>query len=242
MASLRSISSSSFISHMLLKSAACCVVSLTYFGPAAYADTIYTWETLSETINGVSTNSLTVNGEITLTGEPGTGDPSVTTSSPGLGTPSETLTDVASASFGFVTTPQISELGPQISSPWGVIDFAATTNGIYLDILPNNSYGGFFVDASDDEAYWADASAESNILTIGYGTDNESNICYGPQSPDSSHCVVTGVFEQAAIDPPSSLESDSESVPEPGTLAIFASTLAIFGIMLPRRQRRTQPL
>jgi hypothetical protein len=190
--------------------------------PAASADVIYDFETLSATIDGVPVSGLTAVGRIDVTDAAvAAGRASVTTSNPQFGTPVETLTGINSTWFGF-------NIAPIISSSSGVINFAATITGADLTLIPDNLYGGFFVNNGDTDAYYAVGSADSEILTVGYGTDNPGSPCYGPQEPWLSHCVVTGEF----VDP-----GGADPVPEPGALIMLFSNLALLGGALIWRRR-----
>jgi hypothetical protein len=202
------------------------LINLVVGQPSAHADVIYTWRTLSATLYGVPTTSFTAFGEITLTDAAvASGVASVTTSNPEFGLPSETLDGVASASFRFT-------IGPGISTPTGVIDFTTTPDGQYLNVVPINSYGGFFVNEMDTEAYYALNSGGADTLTIGYGSDNIGNLCYGPQNPWTSHCVVTGEFQYSG-------GPSTPAVDEPGALLIFGSALCLLAVFL-RRWRSEQ--
>ncbi len=150
-----------------------------------------------------------------------------------------TLLGVVSAGFGMFGGPSYS------ASFFGLVNFTATVDGQYLDVDPNNGpidcpgfcASGFFVDVADSAAYYAVGGAISpgggippgDVLTIGYGTDDPFSPCYGGQVPEhgGSHCVVTGVFEDA--DAP---------VPEPGALPIFLASLGIFGTVISLQRRR----
>jgi len=180
--------------------------------PQASADVIYSWHTLTATVNGAPT-SLTASGQIVLTNTGfSAGSVSVTTTDPPF---SQTLNGVVSASFQAFDGPTLS------TGTSDFVNFTATVNGQFLDVNPNNLFGGFFVNSLDTDAYFGVGGAP--ILTIGYGTDNLGSVCSGPQPPDQSHCVVTGFFQLA-------------QVPEPGSLAILAAAFSAFALCLARRR------
>jgi len=184
----------------------------------AKADNIYTFETLSATLDGVPAAGLTAYGEIVVSASAvADGYAALTTSNPEIGTPSENFDGVISAYFGFL-------IGPQITSPDGVINFTANLSGDDIQINPINSYGGFFVNGDDTDAYYAVSSSGSDILTIGYGTNDASSPCYGLPLPGEAKCVVTGEFVDA-----------DDPVPEPGSLVIFVGSLGLLGGLLCRR-------
>ena len=204
-------------------------------GSTARADVIFSWETLSATVNGAPNSDLSAAGQITLTDAAvANGFASVTTTNYGGGT-NQTLDGVVSASFQMTGLNGLYAGQEATGSPLAVINFTATLDRRFLDITPENSYGGFFVDAMDTNAYYGVDSGA--ILTIGFGSDNPNSICYGPQQPASSRCVVTGVFESEAGDMHTGIRHrlSAEAVPEPGTLALLLP--AAFGIVGLARRR-----
>jgi hypothetical protein len=212
----------SIVNRSLPKAATLCAIGLAVVALPAHANVVYVWQTRSATLDGAPTGMLAAFGEITLTDAAVAGGfASAATSNPQSGVPVETLDGVVSASFGF-------SLGPAIQTPYGVIDFTATPDGGYLDVSPENLYGGFFVNAVDTDAYFAVGDPGSDILTIGYGTDDAGSPCFGPQEPASSRCVVTGVFEAAG----------GTGVPEPSALLLFTGALGLLAMLLLRRRRR----
>lgn len=183
----------------------------------ASADVVYVWHTTSATVNGAPSSSLSASAEITLT-DAGFASGSVGVSSVSFGGPvTQTLNGVASANFqmtGLANLFAPNFAAPQIGNHGPLVNFTATVNGQFLDVASNRD--SFMVDYPDTEAYGAIAGS-GNTLTVGYGTDNQASICYGPQTPPDSKCVVSGYFQQ---------------VPEPGTLPIVLTALGILGIAL----------
>lgn len=180
--------------------------------PQASADVIYSWHTLTATVDGAPT-SLTASGQIVLTdGGFSAGSVSVTTTDVPF---SQTLDGVVSASFKAFD-------GPTLSTGGSFVNFTATVDGQFLDVNPINDavpgHPGFFVNSDDTEAYFGENGPGPHVLTIGYGTDNQFSVCYGSQLPNQSHCVVTGFFQLA-------------QVPEPGSLAILATAFSAFGVL-----------
>ena len=212
-------------------------------GSSARADVIFSWETLSATVNGVPNSDLGAIGQITLSDAAvDNGFASVTTTNYG-GHTNQTLDGVVSASFQMTGLSGLFAGEEAIGSPLAVINFTATLDRQFLDITPDNSYGGFFVDAMDTNAYYATVS--ESILTIGFGSDNPNSICYGPQQPATSHCVITGVFENEAGEMHTAISPHVHAVvaavPEPGTLALLLPfVLGAFGLArrpMPARRR-----
>jgi hypothetical protein len=182
---------------------------------AAKADVIYNWETLSAMIDGAPAYGLTALGAIDLTDAAVAAGAASITSNPDVSPPEEISDGVVAAAFGF-------SIGPIIATPTGVINFTATPDGQYLHVIPENLYGGFFVNAGDTDAYFGIANVGSDVLTIGYGTDNAGSPCFGPQIPVLSHCVVTGVFETSQIS-------------EPSAFAVFGA-LCVIGLAAAQRR------
>jgi hypothetical protein len=213
----------------LLPLAAILTIAFGFMAPAN-ADNIYSFETLSATMDGTPTNSLAAFGQIIISSAAvAAGHASVTTSNPAQGTPVETLDGVTSAYLDFT-------LGPQIATPYGVINFTASLSGEDIHITPQNLYGGFFVNGVDSDAYYAVGSSGSDILTIGYGTDDAGSPCYGPQMPGVSKCVVTGEFVYAGDPPPAG--AAPVAVPEPGSFPILLGGLSLLGALLMRQRRQ----
>jgi hypothetical protein len=202
------------------------VLAIAGWDPApARADSIYVFRTLSATIDGAPSNQLDAFGQISVSDSAvAGGHASVTTPDPQLGPSTETLDGITSVAFGF-------NFGPVIWSPQGVINFTADLSGQNLHITPVNSDGGFIVNETDNDAYFAIGSANSDILTIGYGTDNLGSPCAGPQEPNVSHCVVTGEFVYAGGAPP------LDPVPEPAALPTLFGSLSLFAGALIWRRR-----
>ena len=103
-----------------------------------------------------------------------------------------------------------------------MINLVATVAGSNLTVVANeyqSLYGGFFMNVADTDDY-AEAGG-----AIYYGTDNQSSPCYGPQTPDESHCRVTGVFEQVV------------PAPEPAALPLLLTALGLFTILAGRTRR-----
>jgi len=190
--------------------------------PQASADVIYSWHTLTATVDGAPT-SLTASGQIVLTDAGfSAGSVSVKTTDFPF---SQTLNGVVSASFQAFDGPTVS------TGTSDFVNFTATVNGQFLDVLPINDAvpgnPGFFVDSPDTEAYFGENGPGLHVLTIGYGTDNLGSVCSGPERPDQSHCVVTGFFQVAAV-------------PEPGSLAILATAFSAFGALCFARRRNDE--
>ena len=187
----------------------------------ARADNLYTFETSSATINGVTASGLDAYGQIIVSAAAvAGGQASVVTSNPETGTPVETLNGITSAEFGF-------DFGPLITSPDGVIDFTATLSGDSIQIDPIDSYGGFFVNDDDTDAYYAVADSGSSLLTIGYGSDDANSPCFDAQMPGKAVCVVTGEFVYAGDPPP-----PGSPVPEPASIVVFLGSLGMLGGLL----------
>jgi hypothetical protein len=191
-----------------MKSVACSLLALGAAVNTAQADVVYTWRTLSATLNGLPTN-LTAQGEITLTDagfSRGSGGVTSFLTFPGV---AQTLDGIASARFEMFGGPFYTT-----APDHDIINFTASVAGQNLFVDPLNQAGGegFFVNTDGTDAYWGTPGAGG--LTVSYRTDNSFSPCFGPQTLPGSHCVVTGVFER---------------VPEPGTLPIL---LAAFGILI----------
>ncbi len=112
--------------------------------------------------------------------------------------------------------PNISKLAE--TTPFNV----CRIDGRHLAVTPQNVDGGFFTDPGPDDAYYGVIGPGADVITIGYGSDNPSSVCFGPQIPGQSRCVVTGVFEQ---------------VPEPASVVLFATAIVILTSFGRRRQR-----
>lgn len=205
-------------------------VALAITSSPARADIVYVWHTTSATVNGAPNSSLSASAEITLT-DAGFASGSVGVSSAGLGLGipiTQTLNGVASASFQMIGLANLVSPGftvPQTGTNGPIVNFTATVNGQFLDVTPI-FHEDLSVDYPDTEAYGA-VAGPGNTLTVGYGTDNGASICYGPEQPGSSKCVVSGYFQQ---------------VPEPGTLPIVLTAFGILGIALRRVGGRGRPV
>jgi hypothetical protein len=204
--------------HGLAKLAAGIVIAAAAGLSQAEAAVVYTWHTLSATIDGIPADAGAV-GEIVLTDAGfASGSVSVITD-PSGGTPSDpfqhTLNGVVSASFGAFG-------GPTISAPgFDIVNFTATVSGSFLDV---GSW--FFANYGETEQYFGESGPGPHVLTIGFGTDNGESVCWGPAQPGQSRCVVTGFFQQVAV-------------PEPGSLAILAAAFSAFGALgFARRQTK----
>jgi len=199
---------------MKYRFAAIMVWTLAISMPAAHADAIYVWQTLSATLHGQPTD-LTAAGEIVLSDSGLTQGFGRVSSTFDDGTISHTLDGVVAASFQIFR-------GPTYTLNNSLVNFLGTVHDQFLDVTTMNPFGGFFVNVGDTDAYYAVPGPGPDVLTIGYGSDNPSSVCFGPQMPDRSACVVTGFFER---------------IPEPGTLLILMTALGIFlGVMAKYRR------
>jgi hypothetical protein len=200
----------------VIKLAGLIAVALVAAMPQARADVVYTWETLSATVDGVPT-SLTASGQIALT-DAGFASGSVSVTTDPFLPLDQTLDGVVSASFGMFGGPVVST-----SDSNSIVNFTASVNGNFLDVTPDNLF--FFSTYPTTEQYSGESGPGPHVLTIGFGTDNSASVCSGPAQPGQSHCVVTGFFQQVAV-------------PEPGSLAILATAFAAFGGLRFARRRK----
>lgn len=192
-------------------------------GAQADADVIYSWQTISATIGGAPTGMSAVGG-ITLSDAAAAQGTAAVASAPLFGSVQYDFSGIEAASFQMFTGPAYAV---SATAPGNVVfNLTVAVNQQFLDFTgANQRFGGFAVDLSDSDAYYA--LGNGDLWTIGYGSDNPASPCYGGQIPGSgtNRCVVTGVFR-----------ADATPVPEPATLPLLASALLLWRLIELSRQ------
>jgi hypothetical protein len=177
------------------------------------ADVIYTWETLSASLDGAP-SEMTASGSITLTDAAAQQGSAQLISNPVGGVADYTFEGVESASFQMFTGPLYSVSINDVTN--FLFNLMVSPRGEHLEFIGGNQrYGGFAVNLGDSDAYYAIDT--DGIWTIGYGSDNPGSPCFGGQIPGApgNQCAVTGVF--------------AAEVSEPGTALLLLTGLALWG-------------
>ena len=189
----------------------------------ARADAIYSWQTLSASLNGAPSD-LTASGSIVLTDAAAARGSAAVISDTLGGTVTHSFDGIAAARFQMFTGPNytISSTDPGPA----LFNVAVGVHGDFLDFTGGNQrYGGFAVDPSDSEAYFAVANGD--IWTIGYGSDSPASPCFGSQRPGAAgnRCAITGVFTAAT------------DVPEPASALTLLAGIAALALIGPSSVR-----